>query len=301
MAIYSIGDLAKISGVKAPTLRIWEQRYGILTPKRTPGNARYYDDDDLRHLLNVALLNRNGLRISRIAKLGEAELLSRAAEIADLSDEYATQLDALTLSMLEMDELRFDRLLSVNIEQFGFERTMLEVLMPFLDKLTVLWVTGSVKPIQERFTAALILRKLLVAIQQLPHPTAPRAPALALYLPPGESQEMSLVLLHYLAKRQGYRVYYLGAEVAAADVADACAIVAPDLLFTMVSETFAGGGLDAYAAGVLEAAGPRTRLLLSGYQVAAQGVESRGRLLALASLQQTLDALRQYKSTAGGA
>ena len=63
MAIYSIRDLEKLSGIKAHTLRIWESRYGIIKPKRTPTNIRYYLDEDLKLVLNIAFLNKNGFKI----------------------------------------------------------------------------------------------------------------------------------------------------------------------------------------------------------------------------------------------
>jgi len=227
LAIYSIGDLAKLSGVKAHTLRVWEQRYKVLEPKRNEANVRYYDDDDMRHLLNVALLNRKGLRISQIAKLTSKELSRRVAEISEVDGEYSTHLDALTLSMLEMDEARFDRILSLNISQLGFEQTMLTVIFPFLEKLSILWMTGSVKPVQESFTSGLIRRKLMVAIEELPHPNLDSGSSLMLFLPEGEVQEMSLLLLHYLSRKRGYRVYYLGRDINLSDLEDAYKIVKP--------------------------------------------------------------------------
>ena len=292
MAIYSIGDLAKLSGVKAPTLRMWEQRYGVLEPKRTAANVRYYDDDDVRHLLNVALLNRNGLRISQIARLSERELTRRVAELASVSDEATTQLDALTLSMLEMDEERFDRILSLNIRQVGFEAAMMTVIFPFLEKLSVLWLTGSVKPVQEAFTSGLIRRKLHVAIDELPHPPA-GAPRLMLFLPDGERQEMSLVLLHYLARSRGYRVFYLGRDNGVADVADAHAIIRPDYAFTMLTEGYTGGAVADFARELL-ASCPDTMLLLSGYQAAVQRVPADERLRVLRSMAETLDYLEAH-------
>lgn len=282
VAIYSIGDLAKLSGVKAHTLRVWESRYKVLEPKRTAANVRYYDDEDVRHLLNVALLNRDGMRISEVAALDRAELQRRVAELSDVSDEYATQLDALTLSMLEMDAPRFERLLSQHIRQHGFEQAMATVIFPFLDKLGVLWMTGSVKPVQEAFASAIIRRKLMVAVEGLPDPP-PGAPTLLLFLPEGESQEMSLLLLHYLARARGVNAVYLGRDVSVSDLADAAAILHPSWVFTMLTETFVQDSAAAYARDLGEAC-PTAGILLSGYQVAAQNVTSDGQTTVLPSL-----------------
>ena len=113
MAIYSIKDLEKLCGIKAHTIRIWEQRYSIVTPKRTKTNIRYYQDADLKLLLNVALLNKNGFKISKIAKMSKEEIADKVAAISEINFEYNTQLDALTISMIEMDEYKFDRIISI--------------------------------------------------------------------------------------------------------------------------------------------------------------------------------------------
>lgn len=292
LAIYSIGDLAKLSGVKAHTLRVWEQRYEVLTPKRNDANVRYYDDNDVKHLLNVVLLNKNGLRISQIAKLTSKELSSRVAEISEVSGEYSTHLDALTLSMLEMDEVRFDRILSLNIDQIGFEQTMLTVIFPFLEKLSVLWMTGSVKPVQENFTSGLIRRKLMVAIEELPHPNLDSGSSLMLFLPEGEVQEMSLLLLHYLSRKRGYQTYYLGRDISLSDLEDAYQIVKPRFVFTMITETFTAGSVADYAHKLLETC-PDSTLLLSGYQAVVQPLPASERLTVLRSMYETLNYLSE--------
>ena len=69
MQTYSIADLEKLSGIKSHTIRIWEKRYNILSPERTDTKIRTYSDDELTHLLTVSMLNRNGIKISKIAKL----------------------------------------------------------------------------------------------------------------------------------------------------------------------------------------------------------------------------------------
>jgi DNA-binding transcriptional MerR regulator len=210
VAIYAIKDLEKLSGIKAHTLRIWEQRYGLITPKRTPTNIRYYDDEDLKFILNIALLNRNGIKISKIAQMNRSEITGKVSELSDFRFEDGAQLDALTLSMIEMDEYKFERIVATNIQQTGFERTMLEVIYPFLDKLSLLWLTGSIHPVQESFISNLIRQKLIVAIDRLPMPGGREVQKLLLYLPEGERQELTILFMHYLAKARGYHVVYLG-------------------------------------------------------------------------------------------
>lgn len=62
MGIFSIKDIEAVSGIKSHTLRIWEQRYGIIQPKRTETNIRYYDDADLKYIINISILNNTDIK-----------------------------------------------------------------------------------------------------------------------------------------------------------------------------------------------------------------------------------------------
>ncbi|GAB5552097.1 MAG: MerR family transcriptional regulator [Saprospiraceae bacterium] len=292
VAVYSISDLEKLSGIKAHTIRVWEQRYDIIQPKRTKTNIRYYQDEDLKLLLNIALLNKNGIKISKIAKMTNKEIAEKVAAISEINFEYGTQLDALTISMIEMDEFKFDRIISTNIQQLGFERTMLEIIYPFLDKLSVLWLTGSINPVQENFMSYLIRQKLIVAINNLPLLQSKDTKKFIIYLPEGERQELSLLFMSYLLKSRKNHVIYLGQEISINDLTDACKIQNPDYLFTMITETFAKEPVQNYV-DKLANNFPDCKVLLSGYQVVAQEVNPPANVKILKSLNQTLDFLAQ--------
>ncbi len=294
MAVYSIRDLEKLSGIKAHTIRIWEQRYGVIAPKRTKTNIRYYQDDDLKFLLNVSLLNKNGVKISKIAKMSRQAVADKVASIAEINFENSTQLDALTLSMIEMDEQKFDRIVSMNIQQMGFERTMLEVIYPFLDKLGVLWLTGSINPVQENFISYLIRQKIIVAIDQEPIPQGKQVKKFIIYLPEGEKQELTLLFMHYILKSRRNHVLYLGQDISIADLRDACKVHKPDFIFTMISETFAKEPVQKYVDKLSETF-PDCQILLSGYQVVAQKVTTPENVRVLRSLDHTLEFLEVMK------
>lgn len=294
MAVYSIRDLEKLSGIKAHTIRIWEQRYGVIAPKRTKTNIRYYQDDDLKFLLNVSLLNKNGIKISKIAKMSRQAVAEKVASIAEINFENSTQLDALTLSMIEMDEQKFDRIVSMNIQQLGFERTMLEVIYPFLDKLGVLWLTGSINPVQENFISYLIRQKIIVAIDQEPIPQGKQVKKFIIYLPEGEKQELTLLFMHYILKSRRNQVLYLGQDISVADLRDACKVHKPDFIFTMISETFAKEPVQKYVDKLAETF-PECQVLLSGYQVVAQKVIAPQNVRVLRSLDHTLEFLELLK------
>jgi len=293
VAVYSINDLEKLSGIKAHTIRIWEQRYGILNPKRTKTNIRYYEDDDLKLLLNVALLNKNGFKISKIAKMTALELSEQVAHISHIDLEEGTQLDALTISMIEMDEYKFDRIISTNIQQLGFEQTMIQVIYPFLDKLGVLWLTGSINPVQENFMSSLIRQKIITAIDNEPFALGNDTKKYLVYLPEGESQELSLLFMHYLLKTRKNKVLYLGLNISVNDLVDACQIHEPDYIFTMITETYSKSPVQKYV-DELSSTFPNAKVLLSGYQVVAQNVRSSNNVTVLKSLDDSISFLDEH-------
>ena len=294
MAVYSIKDLEKLCGIKAHTIRIWEQRYGIIKPHRTSTNIRYYNANDLKLLLNIALLNRNGIKISKIAKMSTQEIAEKVVAISEVNFEHSTQLDALTISMIEMDEFKFDRIISTNIQQLGFEQTFLEVIYPFLDKLGVLWLTGTINPVQENFMVNLIRQKIISAIDREPLVIGREAKKFMIFLPEGESQELVLLLMHFLLKTRGYRVVYLGLNINTNDLRDAYSIQKPDFIYTMITETYSRQPVKNYVE-ELSTAFPDCELLLSGYQVVVQNVVSSGNVKVLESLVDTLAFLDKLK------
>lgn len=290
LAVYSIKDLEKLSGIKAHTLRVWEKRYGIIDPKRTETNIRYYLDDDLKKLLNIALLNKYGYKISKIAEMTEGEMSERVSMISQQMSENDAQLDALTISMIEMDEIKFDKILSQNIEQIGFEKTMMEVIYPFLDKLSVLWFTGSINAAQESFMANLIKQKIYVALDELNRSNEPLEKTFLIYLPEGETQELSMLFIHYILKVRNMRVINIGSNISFDDLRDAYEIAKPDYIFTMINEAKSRFNPETYIQKVSDFF-EECSVVFSGYQVVQQKIESKGNCTILNSLDEVLNFL----------
>ncbi|MEL6358276.1 MAG: helix-turn-helix-type transcriptional regulator, partial [Bacteroidota bacterium] len=237
--------------------------------------------------LNIALLNKNGIKISKIAGMSDAEKANKIAEFSSVKIQHDTQLDALTISMIELDEFMFNHIIDANISQSGFEKTMLEVIYPFLDKLSVLWLTGSVNAVQESFVSNLIRAKLIAAINELSTKVDRSEPGYLLFLPDGEQQELSLLFMHYLLRVRGKRSLYLGQDISLIDLKDAAPIFQPTYLFTILSETFVREPVIQYLDGILEHL-PNCKLLVTGYQVAVQHIPGHPRLQLLRSLNDTI-------------
>lgn len=246
MAHYSIKDFEKLSGIKAHTLRIWEKRYNLLEPKRTSTNIRYYDDEDLKRILNVALLNRNGLKISRIAELDEEEMSDHISLLSTKHPDIENQIDNLVISMIELDETKFGKVINKSTSQRGFENSVLHLFYPFFEKIGILWQTGVINPAQEHFVSNLIRQKLIVAIDKLADHEKDQSPRFIMYLPEGELHEIGLLFYYYLAKKRGFRVVYLGQSVPFKDVSAVANIKACDYILTSFSSTFSGIDINDY-------------------------------------------------------
>jgi DNA-binding transcriptional MerR regulator len=220
MAVYSIKDLEKLSGIQAHTIRIWEKRYQLVRPKRTNTNIRVYTDEDLKRLLNVAILNNNGLKISKIARLSENEVKSKILNLTEDGGKAENQIDALVLSMIELNESKFEKLLSRLVLQIGFEDTITKIIYPFLQKVGILWQTGNINPAQEHFISNLIRQKLFVAIDSVLMDENAGKKKFILFLPEGELHDIGLLYYAYLIKKQGHHVIYLGQSVPFPDLVE---------------------------------------------------------------------------------
>ncbi len=269
MSTYSIKDLEQLSGIKAHTLRIWEQRYNIITPKRTKTNIRYYDDSDLRLLLNISLLNEHGYKISKIAQMTPEHMHQKVLSITEKQGNFQDQVQALAISMFELDEDRFEQLMATNIRHHGFEKTMTHVVYPFLFKIGVMWQTGAINPAHEHFITYLIRQKIIVAIDGLKPQAHAHQRKFFLYLPEGELHELSLLFANYLIRSRHHRVVYLGQNLPQHDLREAHKVHHPDCFFSILTAVPGPQEIELYIARLAEDF-PQTQILLTGYQVVGQ-------------------------------
>ena len=246
MANYSIKDLEKLSGIKAHTLRIWEKRYNLVEPMRTDTNIRYYNDEDLKRILSISMLNRNGTKISRIALFNEKEINDKILELTDNMNDSLNQIDNLVISMIELNEKKFVTILDASIREYGFEETVLNAIYPFFEKVGFLWQTGAINPAQEHFVSNLVRMKLCVAINNLSTEENSNSKSFLVFLPEGELHEIGLLFYYFLMKKYGHKVIYLGQSVPFEDIGSVQQIKSCDYLFTSFSSNNQGYDINAY-------------------------------------------------------
>lgn len=232
MSTYSIREMAKLSGIKAPTIRIWEQRYQLIQPHRTDTNIRRYSDDDLMRLMNISILNQNGYKISRIAQMNRSQLEDALSNVNNDAPSVNTQIEGLIMSMVALDSFRFNDIFENSVKNIGFEATAEQLLIPFLEKIGMLWLIGSISPGQEHFVTNLIRQKLLVAIDNEQKTNNEKRLRILFYLPEGEFHENGLLYYNYLARKYNFEVIYLGTSVPFRDIVQIDKIRPVDLIFT---------------------------------------------------------------------
>ncbi|WP_158844976.1 MerR family transcriptional regulator [Algibacter sp. L1A34] len=231
MSKYTMAQIVALTGIKAHTLRKWETRYNFLDPERTDTNIRYYSDDQLKKLLNIGVLTRNGYRISKIDKMSDTEIHETISDRI-IEGNYEDEISGLVISMLNMDEVSFNEILRTQIVKKGLLATVTELVYPFLNQVGVLWGINKVMPAQEHFISNLIKRKMFASIDLLAYPKN-NAPSILMFLTEDEYHEIALLLAYYIAREMGWRVYYLGQDVPTENIKQVIEEVKPNLMLTM--------------------------------------------------------------------
>lgn len=233
MSRYSISDLEKLSGIKAHTIRIWEQRYNLLSPERTDGNIRSYNDDQVRRLLNVSTLIKLGIKISRISQLTDIEihtlLESYIRQASDEDAKISVYIHRLIAAGIDYNETEFDKTFKEATKKYGMFTCYRKVIYPMLVRIGMLWGTNEIIPAQEHFISNLLKQKLYHVIEKLPVPPA-SAETWLLFLPEEEDHELGLLIANYLLRAANKRVIYLGQRVPYYNLADVIKEVEPEYM-----------------------------------------------------------------------
>ena len=238
--MYSIQDLERLSGIKAHTIRIWEKRYSLLTPGRTDTNIRYYNDDQLRKLLNTCTLISNGGKISKVSKLSESAI-SEEVEALMMPKSKDEQLDVFINKIIESgltyNNQLFENSFASATLRLGLYKCYRHVILPALIKLGLMWGKKDLMPTQEHFITNLIKQKLFSAIDGLDAPET-NSKRYLLFLPEHEDHEIGLLFAHYIIRKSGKTVIYLGQNVPTKDLKTTIKQTNPDVLILFVVRTW---------------------------------------------------------------
>ncbi|WBX71608.1 MerR family transcriptional regulator [Tenacibaculum retecalamus] len=207
---FTIKDLENVSGVKAHTIRIWEKRYGLLSPERTDTNIRYYSSDNLQKLLNVVLLNTNNHKISKIAEMSNETIIVKARELAFKVAVDDEAINSFKLSMFQFDKVLFNNTYNKLLNKKTFREIFKDVFIPFLGHIGLLWQTDTLLPAHEHFISNLIAQKIQISTERLEYSVINSETTYVLFLPENEVHELGLMYLNYELVLRGNSTIYLG-------------------------------------------------------------------------------------------
>jgi DNA-binding transcriptional MerR regulator len=259
---FSIKELESLSGIKAHTIRIWEQRYHFLKPSRTQTNIRTYNSEELKTLLTVALLNKYGYKISRIDEMQPGQRASAALGLPHAEAYNENLVNTLIGCMIDMKSVEFEQTLDNYIRANGIEKTISGIIFFFLEKVGMLWQTNRIIPVQEHIVSNIIRQKIVAAIENLPQAAA-KKPLFLLFLPEDEHHEMGLLFVSYLLRNNGIPILYLGANVPLKDVQYLAQIKTPPYLYSHLTSFPHQHNFQKYLS-TLSGFLPKSQILISG-------------------------------------
>jgi len=262
---YSIKDLEVLSGVKAHTIRIWEKRYHLLTPYRTDTNIRFYNDFDLRRILNVSLLVNNGFKISKVARFDELKMKESVLEVTKKNTTESDYIDRLILNMLNFDNIGFYKLMDEIIAKKGLEESVVKVFFALFERIGTYWQVGSIFPAQEHYVTSIFRQKLIAETDKIGFENL-NGSTILFFLPDGELHEMSLLFYSYLAKKYGYNVIYLGQFVPFDDLMKVQSHIKIDHVFTAFINPLTKEDLENYLVKLKETFRDQ-KIFITGWQV----------------------------------
>ena len=218
---FSIKDLENLTGIKAHTIRIWEKRYSLLSPKRTDTNIRYYDLASFQKMLNVSYLNNNGYKISKIATLKPKEIPALVREIASLTNLESHAINSFKLSMLNFDQALFYNTYESLLKDKSFENIFYDIFIPLLTEIGLLWQTNTITPAHEHFLTTLIRQKILINTEFIQSEAKPNSKkTFVLFLPDNEIHELGIMFLNYQIVSHNFHCIFLGQSVPMESLAD---------------------------------------------------------------------------------
>ena len=261
MEYFTIKDIENLSGIKAHTLRIWEQRYDLFTPQRKTSQHRIYDNEDLKQLLRISFLYHNGWKISKIAVLMPEEIAEKVRQYEINSTTYKTFIIQMIEAAVDFNEEAFVNIINSLVEKIGFEKCIANVCYPYLNRVGMLWVTNNIIPAQEHFSSYIIQNRIIAETDKLDSTT--KSPTILLFSPKGEYHELPLLFINYLLKKNGWKVIYLGINMGKEVVKQFTASEEIEYLFIHHITNFTGWDADVYFEDIAKSF-PSKKIIVAG-------------------------------------
>jgi DNA-binding transcriptional MerR regulator/methylmalonyl-CoA mutase cobalamin-binding subunit len=228
-AHYPIQLAARLAGLTPYVLRIWEQRYRAVQPRRTATNRRLYSEADIARLRLLRDLTHAGHNIGQVARLSDDKLRALAGRVAGVKSlaprpagpaptDSALRDDCLA-AIQSLNDRALDDTLKRATAALGAQGVLQRLVAPLAQELGNAWREGRITAAHEHFAAAM-LRDFLANLAK-PFGGIDGAPVLVVATPAGQLHELGALLVGAMAANLGWQVTYLGASLPAAEIAGA--------------------------------------------------------------------------------
>lgn len=230
---FSINDLERFSGIKAHTLRTWEHRYALLKPSRTAGNLRLYTLDELEKVLNIALLKKNGNRISQLSTIPFKEIENKVSLLSNDGNQWQRAVNNLIRNMYSPEPESFERVLDELLLIWPIGILIEKIIFPFLNTTNLLWIGHKLN--EEHLVVTAIRKKMILAIESVGLATKTDKTIL-LFLPDTKQLDLGLLYSYYFLKSKGAYVLYLGNDITIQNLKIFFQAHPPTYLFTYLQQ-----------------------------------------------------------------
>lgn len=245
MQNFSIRQIDLLTGIKSHTLRVWEQRYSFFKAPRKESNLRFYTNEDLKKLLCISFLYHNGWKVSKLAALSDREMAEEVEKTPLAKANYLTAVQHLLKAAIDFNEAEFVSVLNDLQTIIGFEKLIVEVCYPYLQRVGLLWDTSKIIPAQEHFSSYIIQARVISETEKL-SATQNGDPEIVLFCPEQEYHELPLLFINYLLRKSGWRVMYLGVNIGMEDLKEAVQVSGVGYLYLHLLTNFTGISIDDY-------------------------------------------------------
>ena len=226
---HPIQVVARRTGLSVDVIRVWERRYGVVSPQRSATQRRLYSDADIRKLSLLHRATQAGRRISDLAGLEESEILAllsedRAHQPGALTADKTVReeggvsyLDACLSAIEQVDQHALEQALADASVALSIPELLEQVIAPVMKQIGRHWQQGKARVGHEHFATATVRSFMghLVATANM----SGTGPTLLVATPVGQNHELGALMAALIAAGDGWRVAYLGPNIPARDLA----------------------------------------------------------------------------------
>ena len=240
----TIKVVAERTGISVHTLRAWERRYGIPSPRRDAANRyRLYAEDDIADVLWLKQQVGSGIPPAQAsALLRQRNSQPRGFAMAEATQPIAATQTALLDAFSKSDEAAARRILDEAFALFAPEQVALQIIEPTMEEIGERWMRNEMTIWQEHLASNVVQQKLY-AVLQSQSALSITAPSLVAACAPNEEHVLGLLTFSLLAQRQGWRVISLGQSTPLAELNDLARTSKPDIVVVAVTTVIGLSGL----------------------------------------------------------